>query len=79
LKAIKARAQGTTRLLFTVDATGKLVDARIVGSAGDTPAHQSLDRAALDALSTCPTTPGTDAQGQPVLTRLLIMYIWKIA
>jgi len=49
----RAVVGGTTRLHYTVDASGKVNRVEIVQSAGDTEAHKKLDRLSLSYLSTC--------------------------
>ena len=77
-EAVRAVAQGTTEVTFTIDAAGKVIDGAIVKSAGETRAHKALDRATLAAFASCPFTPGADAQDKPTTTRVKISYVWKI-
>jgi protein TonB len=51
---------GTTRLQYTVDASGKVTRVEVVQSAGDTEAHKRLDRQSVSYLSSCvfPASPG---------------------
>ena len=75
--ATRAQAAGTSRIRFTVDASGKVTAAEVVGSAGPTREHRLLDNAAKAALATCPFTPGVDAEGHPVGTQVEVAYTWK--
>ena len=49
----RAVVGGTTRLRYTIDASGKVNRVEIVQSAGDTEEHKKLDRLSLSVLSTC--------------------------
>jgi len=70
-------ATGTTKIRFTVDATGKVSKAEIEKSAGPSREHRLLDRTAIDALSKCPFKPGTDENGQAVGATTVVEYVWK--
>ena len=78
MDAVRARAQGTTVVMFTIDAEGELLDGAILKSAGETPAHKLLDQQTLRALAKCGFVAGADANGKPVTTRLRFTYKWKI-
>jgi protein TonB len=75
--ALRAEATGTTKIRFTVDATGKVSKAEIEKSAGASREHRLLDRTAIEALSKCPFKPGTDEAGQPVGATTVVEYVWK--
>ena len=76
--ATRAEATGTTKIRFTVDATGKVSKADLEKSAGSSREHRLLDRAAIEALSKCPFKPGMDEQGRPVGATTLVEYVWKL-
>jgi protein TonB len=76
--ATRAEATGTTRVRFTVDASGKLDKAEVVKSAGPSREHRLLDRTAVDALSACAFKPGVDENGKPVGGAFEVDYVWKL-
>ena len=76
--ALRAEATGTSKIRFTVDATGVVSKAEIERSAGPTREHRLLDRAAIDALSKCRFKPGTDESGKPVGAITPVDYVWKL-
>ena len=76
--AIRAGAVGVSRIKLTVDATGKVTSAEVVGSAGPTREHRLLDNAAKAAFSTCHIYPGIDAEGRPTGTVTIAEYLWKL-
>ena len=77
-RAAEAHAQGTSRIRFHVDETGKVTAAEIIRSAGQTSAHRLLDNAARQALAQCPFTPARDANGQPVASDVDVSYAWTL-
>ncbi len=76
--ALRAEATGTSKIRFTVDATGVVSKAEIERSAGPSREHRLLDRAAIDALSKCRFKPGTDEAGKPVGAVTPVEYVWKL-
>lgn len=76
--ALRAQVQGVTTLVFHVEATGKLTQIDIVGSSGPTREHRLLDQAAAAALSRCPFTAATDADGRPIDSVLTVHYTWLL-
>jgi periplasmic protein TonB len=76
--ALRAQVSGVSRIRFTVDASGKVTAADVVGSSGLTREHRLLDNAAKNALGTCPFTPGVDANGTPIGTQVEVSYAWKL-
>lgn len=76
--ATRAEATGTTKIRFTVDASGKVSKSELEKSAGSSREHRLLDRAAIEALSKCPFKPGMDEQGKPVGAVAIVEYVWKL-
>ena len=76
--ALRAEATGTSKIRFTVDATGVVSKAEIERSAGPSREHRLLDRAAIEALSKCRFKPGTDESGKPVGAVTPVEYVWKL-
>ncbi len=77
--AQKEDATGTTRVRFTVDASGKLAGTEIIKSAGASRAHKALDRVAVSKLSECKFKPGQDENGRAVGGSFEVEYVWKLA
>ena len=75
--ALKDDATGTTKIRFTVDATGKVSKAEVERSSGSSREHRLLDRTAVDALSKCPFRAGTDETGKPVGAVAVVDYVWR--
>ena len=78
MQAARAMAQGTTIVMFTIDAEGKLVDGAVLKSAGETRAHKLLDQQTLRGFADCGFVAGADANGRPATTRLKLTYTWKL-
>ncbi len=76
--ALRAEATGTTKVRFTIDASGKVVKAEVVKPAGASREHRMLDKVAVDKLSTCTFTPGSDENGKPAGGSFDVEYVWKI-
>ena len=76
--AVKSEATGTTKILFRVDASGKLAGVEVVKSAGPSREHKLLDRMAVDKLSECSFTPGLDENGKAVGGSFPVEYVWKL-
>jgi protein TonB len=76
--ALRAEATGTTKVRFSVDASGKLAGVEIVKSSGPSREHKMLDRIAVDKLSGCKFTPGADEAGHPTGGSFDVDYVWKI-
>jgi len=75
--ALRAEATGTTKIRFTVDATGKVSKAEVERPSGSSREHRLLDRTAVEALSKCPFRPGTDETGKPVGAVAVVDYVWR--
>ena len=75
--ALRADATGTSKIRFTVDATGMVSKAEIERSAGASREHRLLDRTAIDALSKCRFKPGVDEGGKPIGGTTVVDYVWK--
>ena len=75
--ALRAEATGTTKIRFTVDATGKVSKAEVERPSGSSREHRLLDRTAVDALSKCGFRPGTDETGKPVGAVAVVDYVWR--
>lgn len=76
--ALRAEATGTTKIRFTVDATGVVSKAEIEQPSGPSREHRLLDRTAVEALSKCRFKPGNDENGKPVGGTTLVDYVWKV-
>jgi protein TonB len=76
--ALRAEATGTTKIRFTIDATGKVAKAEIEHPSGASREHRLLDRTAVEALSKCPFKPGIDENGKPVGASTVVDYVWKM-
>ncbi len=75
--ALRAEATGTSKIRFTVDATGVVSKSEVERSAGGSREHRLLDRAAVDALSKCRFKPGIDEHGKPTGGTTIVEYVWK--
>lgn len=64
---------GTVVLRFLIGLDGRVVSGQVNRSSG----YPRLDKAALQALSSCRFKPGTVA-GQPVQSWAILKYIWKL-
>ena len=75
--SLRADATGTSKIRFTVDATGTVSKAEIEVSSGASREHRLLDRTAVEALSKCRFKPGIDEQGKPIGGTTRVSYVWK--
>jgi protein TonB len=76
--AQRAEATGTTKVRFAIDGAGALVKAEVVKSAGGSREHKLLDRTAVEKLSQCKFTPGSDENGRPAGGSFDVEYVWKL-
>jgi TonB family protein len=76
--AIRAEAQGTTRIRFSVDSTSKLNNIEVVSPAGSTREHRQLDRVALAKLSECRFRAGISENRIPISGILEVGFVWRL-
>lgn len=74
----RAEATGTTRLRFTIDASGALTRSEIIKSAGMSREHRLLDKVAESKLAGCYFTAGVDENGRPMGGTFEVDYVWKL-
>ncbi len=75
--ARRADAQGTVVVVYTMDTTGTISDARVEKSSGMSREHKMLDRMTLEAVQACKGTPGT-LDGKPEKLSGRIEYVWRL-
>jgi len=73
----RAEAQGSVIVVYTMDTSGVISDARVEKSSGGTREHKMLDRMTLEAVQNCKGTPGT-LDGKPEKLSGRIEYVWKL-
>ena len=78
--AARAEAKGTTRIRFSIDASGHVDPTKttIERSSGGSRENKLLDRTAVEAMSKCRFKPGTDAEGKPVGAFSVVDYVWSL-
>ena len=77
--ALKAKAEGTTKLQLAIDAAGRIDSAQVVESAGLTPEHKLLDNAVVRSLTGCTLwQPRRDVDGHPIPYTLSMSYVWRL-
>lgn len=76
--AQRAGATGTTKIRFSVDATGRISGSQILQSSGSTRENRMMDKAAAEALAQCPVQVGTDDMGRPMGTTTDVVYVWSL-
>lgn len=69
---------GTTRLRFSIDATGRIVAVKLIGHSGEMSENRLLDQAAMDWLVHCPAQAGIDKSGHPVGGTADLDYNWRL-
>jgi len=75
--ARRADAQGTVVVVYTMDTSGSISEARVEKSSGMSREHKMLDRMTLEAVQACKGTPGT-VEGKPEKLSGRIEYVWKL-
>ncbi|MCC9598201.1 energy transducer TonB [Rubrivivax sp. JA1055] len=75
---MRAEATGTTKVRFTVDASGRVSASELVRSAGPSREHKLLDRVAINKLSQCQFRPGTDEHGNAIGGQAEVEYVWNL-
>lgn len=70
-------AQGTTLIVFTMDATGAISEAEVAEPSGPSRRHRVLDRLAREFVLSCKGRPGT-VNGQPVPLRGITPIAWQL-
>ena len=70
-------AQGTVVVVYTMDTSGSISEARVEKSSGVSREHKMLDRMTLEAVQACKGTPGT-VDGKPEKLSGRIEYVWKL-
>jgi len=76
--AQRAGITGTSRIRFSVDASGRVTGSQILQSSGSTRENRLLDKAAAQALAQCPVQVGTDEMGRPVGATTDVDYVWTL-
>ena len=76
--AQRAGVSGTTKIRFSVDATGRISGSQILRSSGSTRENRMMDEAAAEALAQCPVQVGTDEMGRPMGTTTDVTYVWSL-
>jgi TonB family protein len=66
--------QGTTRMRFSVDASGKVVQADLARSSG----YPRLDEVALNKLSACTFKAGMFAEGRQFSGPMEVDFVWRL-
>jgi protein TonB len=69
--------QGTTLIVFAMDATGAISDAEVAEPSGPSRRHRILDRLAREFVLSCKGTPGT-VNGLPVPLRGVTPIAWQL-
>lgn len=73
----RADAQGSVIVVYTMDTSGVISEARVEKSSGPTREHKMLDRMTLEAVRACKGQPGT-VDGRPEKLSGRIEYVWKL-
>lgn len=75
--AQRSNAQGDTHIEYTLGPDGKISEAKITKSSGDSDTHKLLDLLALDAVKACTGTPQI-RDGLPVQFSGAVNYTWRL-
>ncbi|MEY4417400.1 MAG: hypothetical protein RIQ53_4693, partial [Pseudomonadota bacterium] len=78
--AARAEVSGVTRLRLTIDASGRIVKAEVIGSSGPSREHRLLDRTAAEKLSAagCGATAARDDSGHAVSSSTDVEVAWRL-
>ena len=69
--------QGTVVVVYTMDTSGNISEAKIEKSAGPSREHKTLDRLTLEAVTACKGKPGL-LDGKPEKLTSRVTYNWKL-
>ena len=72
-ESLAAKHEGTVRLMFLVDVTGAVQDAKVEKSSG----YEALDVAARDAIRLCKFTPAME-DGKATQKWANVQYVWTL-
>jgi len=75
--ARRAEVQGSVVVVYTMDTTGVINEARIEKSSGPSREHKVLDRLTMEAVLACKGKPGT-LDGKPEKLTSRVTYVWKL-
>jgi len=73
-EAIKQELQGTSKLRFSISERGSVTSVAVVSSSGS----DLLDAAAISGLATCRFKVSLDANGNPIVSSIVVDYVWKL-
>jgi len=66
--------EGTTRLRFIIDETGKPTAIKVIRTSG----HTDLDKKSIEILSRCVLRPYTDPNGNVLRSQMDVDYKWSL-
>ena len=75
--ARRAEAQGTTVVVYTMEVDGRITEARLEKSSGNSRVHKMLDNLTLAAVKDCKGRAGT-LDGKPERLSGRVEYVWKL-
>ena len=70
---LQARHEGTVKISYLVDATGRVQDSKVAASSG----FAGLDEAARTTLANCSFLPALE-HGKPVQQWTMVQYVWTL-